>query len=45
LVTDGLPFKELKSAAHINAAAKAADNSPDFSAMIRANRPGFENQE
>jgi Domain of unknown function (DUF4105) len=42
LVTDGLPFPELKSRAHINAAAKAADNSPAFSSLIRAGRPGFE---
>jgi hypothetical protein len=44
LVTDGLAFKDFKSRAHINTVAQAADNSPDFSAMIRANRPGFENQ-
>src|SRR6202020_602958 len=44
LVTDGLPFKDLKSRAHINATAKSADNSPDFSAIIRADRPGFENE-
>ncbi len=44
LVTDGLPFKDLKSRAHINASAKAADKDPDFSAIIRTNRPGFENQ-
>jgi hypothetical protein len=43
LVTDGLPFPELKSRAHINAAARAADNSPDFSSLVRAGRPGFEN--
>ena len=43
LVTDGLPFSELKSRAHINAIAKAADKYPDFSAIIRTNRPGFEN--
>jgi hypothetical protein len=42
LVTDGLSFKDLKSRAHINADAKAADNSPDFSALIRVDRPGFE---
>jgi hypothetical protein len=35
LVTDGLPFRELKVRAHINAMAKAADQSPDFSAWIR----------
>ncbi len=43
LVTDGLAFKDLKSGAHINAIAKAADKYADFSAIIRANRPGFEN--
>jgi hypothetical protein len=44
LVKDGLTFKELKSGAHINAIAKAADKYPDFSAIIRTNRPGFEIQ-
>src|ERR1700728_43275 len=44
LVTDGLTFKELKTRAHINATAKAADKSPEFSAIIRINRPGFEDQ-
>ena len=44
LVTDGLPFPELKIRAHINATARAADNSPHFSALIRAGRPGFENK-
>jgi Domain of unknown function (DUF4105) len=43
LVTDGLAFKDLKSRAHINAIAKGADGSPDFSTIIRTNRPGFEN--
>jgi hypothetical protein len=43
LVTDGLAFKDLKSGAHINAIARAADKYADFSAIIRANRPGFEN--
>ena len=43
MVTDGLPFSDLKSRAHINAIAKAADKYPDFSAIIRTNRPGFEN--
>ena len=42
-VTDGLEFKDLKSRAHINAIAKTADKSPDFSTIIRINRPGFEN--
>jgi hypothetical protein len=41
LVTGGLPFSELKQREHINAAAKAADHSPDFSALIRAGRIGF----
>ena len=36
-----LPFDELKERAHINAAARAADDAPDFSARIRAGRPGF----
>jgi hypothetical protein len=43
LVTDGLSFADLKSRAHINPDARAADNSPEFSALIRAGRPGFEN--
>jgi Domain of unknown function (DUF4105) len=43
LVTDGLSFQDLKSRAHINADARAADNSPEFSALIRVGRPGFEN--
>jgi hypothetical protein len=41
LVTDGLPFPELKQREHINAAAKAADHAPEFSALIRAGRIGF----
>jgi len=41
LVTGGLPFRELKERAHINTAAKAANQSPDFSALIRAGRIGF----
>ena len=41
LVTAGLPFQELKQREHINAAAQAADHSPDFSALIRAGRIGF----
>ena len=41
LVTGGLPFPELKQREHINAAAQAADRSPDFSALIRAGRTGF----
>jgi hypothetical protein len=42
IVTDGLPLAELKDKIHINAAARAADNHPDFSQEIRAGRPGFE---
>ena len=45
LVTDGLPFSDLKNRANINAIAKAADKYPDFSAIIRTNRPGFENSQ
>jgi hypothetical protein len=41
LATDGLPFAELKERAHINAAARAANDDPDFSARIREGRPGF----
>lgn len=41
LVTGGLPFAELKSRAHINGAANAADAAPDFSQRIRTGLPGF----
>jgi hypothetical protein len=34
-----LPFEELKRRSHINAAAQAADNAPDFSRRIRAGLP------
>lgn len=44
LATDNLPLAQLKEKAHINPAAKVADNSPDFSRRIRAGRPGFSNQ-
>jgi hypothetical protein len=37
-----LPFAELKRRAHINPAAKAADQDPDFSQRVREGRPGFE---
>jgi hypothetical protein len=37
-----LPFAELKQRAHINAEAHRADNSLDFSHLIRDGRPGFE---
>jgi len=40
-VTGGLSFPELKEREHINTAAKAANQSPDFSALIRVNRAGF----
>jgi hypothetical protein len=36
-----LPFAQLKEAAHINPAARAATDVPDFSAVIRAGRAGF----
>jgi hypothetical protein len=41
LITGGLPFPELKQREHINAAAHAANQAPDFSALIRAGRIGF----
>jgi hypothetical protein len=41
LATGGLPLPALKEQAHINAAAKAADTSPDFSKLIREGRVGF----
>lgn len=41
LVTAGLPFDALKTQAHINDAARAADQSPDFSTLIRVGRAGF----
>jgi hypothetical protein len=41
LVTDGLPLPALKKQAHINAAARAADDSRDFSILIRKGRVGF----
>jgi hypothetical protein len=37
-----LPFTELKQSAHINPAARKADNSLDFSRLIREGRPGFQ---
>jgi hypothetical protein len=42
ILTDGLPFDELKKRALINTAAKAANDSPEFSTLIREGRPGFE---
>jgi hypothetical protein len=40
-VTDDLPFEALKQQAHINDAARTADQAPDFSARIRQGRVGF----
>ena len=37
-----LPYPELKERSHINAVARSADDSPDFSRLIRMGRPGFE---
>lgn len=42
IVTDGLPFTQLKEQAHINAAARSA-SAEDFSRAIRAGRVGFRN--
>ena len=41
LVSAGLPFPELKQREHINAAARSADDSPDFSDLIRKGRIGY----
>lgn len=41
LVTGGLSLSALKAQAHINAAAIAADDSPDWSKLIREGRVGF----
>ncbi len=41
-IDQGLPFAELKKRAHINEAAKAAGDAPDFSTRIRQGLPGFE---
>jgi hypothetical protein len=41
IATGGLPFQQLKQRAWINPAARAANDDPDFSALIRKNRPGF----
>jgi hypothetical protein len=40
-VTGGLSLPALREQAHINAAGKAADDSPDWSKLIRAGRVGF----
>ncbi len=41
LVTGGLPLPALREQAHINPAAKAAGDSPNFSQLIREGRVGF----
>jgi len=41
LVTDGLSLPELKARAHINDAARVANDDPNFSTIIREGRPGF----
>jgi hypothetical protein len=41
LVTGGLSLPELKEQAHINPAARSADDSRDFSKLIREGRVGF----
>jgi hypothetical protein len=41
LVTGGLSFPKLKEQAHINKAATSADDSLDFSRLIREGRIGF----
>ena len=42
--TDNLPFAELKKQSWINPAAKAANDSPDFSTLIRVGCPGMETE-
>jgi hypothetical protein len=41
MATAGLPFTELKKRALIDSVAQAANDSPDFSRLIREGRPGF----
>ena len=41
LATGNLPFAQLKQQAHINAAARVANDAPDFSRRIREGRAGF----
>lgn len=41
LVTEGLSFPELRRRSRINAAAKEADQDPEFSRRIRSGLPGF----
>jgi len=40
IVTSGLPFAELKTRSLIDARARAANDSPDFSELIRVELPG-----
>lgn len=42
--TGGIPFPELKNRAHINTAAKAAGDDPDFSKLIRIGRTPHPNE-
>ena len=42
IVTGGLPFSELKKRSLVNARARAANDSPDFSKLIRADLPQAE---
>ncbi|MES2438038.1 MAG: DUF4105 domain-containing protein [Verrucomicrobiota bacterium] len=39
--TGGLSFEELRKRSLVNAAARAANDAPDFSSRIRANMPSF----
>jgi len=41
IVTGGLPFAELKARSLIDIRARAANDSPDFSQLIRVGLPGF----
>jgi hypothetical protein len=45
IVTAGLPFPELKARSLVNARAKAADASPNFSELIRVGLPSLRNEE
>jgi hypothetical protein len=44
IVTEGLPFSELKARSLINPRAQAADTSPNFSELIRVGLPLPENK-
>jgi len=41
IVTGGLPFAELKARSLIDIRARAANEAPDFSQLIRVGLPGF----